>query len=111
MNSKALLYCSVWPEDEGARSLDNQYAELQAYCLRCGLEAAGVEEDAGPSPAGSLRPGLSGALRRAEDEGLGHLVLWEPGQLGRSAWEALIWLRQLARRSNLTVHIAAWDLS
>ncbi len=111
MKPKALLYCSVWPEDVGARSIDNQLVELQTYCLNHGLEVEGVEEDAEPSPAGALRPGLLSVLRRTDGEGIRHMVLWEPGQLGRSAWEALIWLRQLVRREKLTVHVAAWNFS
>ncbi len=111
-NNKALLYCSVWPEDPGTRSLDSQLVELQTYCMNHGLETVPeVEQDDEPSPPGSLRPGLLQALRRTDAEGIGHLVLWEPGQLGRGSWEALIWLRQMVRRGSGTVHVASWNLS
>jgi hypothetical protein len=49
------------------------------------------------------------AFRRAGVEGVGHLVLRDPGQLARNAWEALSRLRGFLR-GKVVVHVAAWGL-
>jgi hypothetical protein len=110
MNPKALLYCSQWPDDIAALSLDRQFVELQAYCLLRGLDVAGAEQDVGPVSGLAMRPGLTRALRRAAAEGMGHLVLRDPGQLARGSWEAVSRLRKLLARREVVVHVASWGL-
>ena len=51
-NSKALLYCSVWPDEGNGASLESQSVELQTYCLMNGLEVADIITDVGPHTQG-----------------------------------------------------------
>ena len=54
-NPKALLYCSVWPDEGHELSLESQSVELQTYCLMNGLEVVDILSDVGPHVKGRLR--------------------------------------------------------
>ena len=57
-NPKALLYCSVWPDEGQDLSLESQSVELQTYCLMNGLEVVDIISDVGPHVKGKLRTGM-----------------------------------------------------
>lgn len=106
---KAFLYCSSWPEEMKAASLDAQSVELQAYCLIHGIEVSGLGQDTRPARPGHLREGLESLFLRAKAEGVRHLVIQEPSRLSLNPHEALKILLGEGSASGLVIHVAAWQ--
>ncbi len=111
INPKALIYCSVWPDEGNAHSLESQSVDLQTYCLMNGLEVIDVITDVGPHIKGKLRTGMERLLTRAMHEGVGHIVIHDVGRVGRDSREAMVFLRDTFDTSRTQVHIAAWKVS
>lgn len=110
-NQKALIYCSVWPDEGHRHSLESQSVELQTYCLMRGLEVADIITDVGPYIKGQLRTGLERLLSRAMHEGAGHVVILEAGRVGREPREIVAFLRDTFDAGRTEVHVASWNLS
>ncbi|GEM_PF-2426234 len=110
-NSKALLYCSVWPDEGTELSLENQSVELQTYCLMNGLEVVEIISDVGPHVKGKLRSGMERLLAKAMQEDAGHIVIHDVGRVGREAREVMAFLRDTFDSSRTQVHVCAWKLS
>lgn len=110
-NKKALIYCSVWPDEGPGHSLESQSVELQTYCLMHGLEVADIITDVGPHVKGHLRTGMERLLSRAMHEGAGHVVVLDAGRVGRDAREILTFLRDTFDAARTELHVAAWKLT
>lgn len=110
-NNKALLYCSVWPDEGQGRTLQAQSVELQTYCVMRGLEVVDIVTDVGPWIKGRLRSGMERILTRAMDENIGHIVVQDVGRIGRNSREALAFLRDTFDAKRLEVHVTAWKLT
>lgn len=108
---KALLYCSVWPDESPELSLEAQSVELQTYCLLHGLEVVDILSDVGPHAKGRLRSGMERLLARAMQEGIGHVVIHDVGRVGKEAREAMTFLRDTFDAKRIEVHVCAWKLS
>lgn len=108
---KALLYCSVWPDESPEISLESQSVELQTYCLLHGLEVVDIISDVGPHAKGRLRPGLERLLAKAMQEGAGHVVIHDVGRVGKDAREVMSFLRDTFDPRRTEVHVCAWKLS
>jgi DNA invertase Pin-like site-specific DNA recombinase len=110
-NSKALLYCSVWPDEGSGLSLENQSVELQTYCLMNGLEVVDIISDVGPHVKGKLRSGMERLLAKTIQEGVGHIVIHDVGRVGRDAREAMAFLRDTFDSNRTEVHVCTWKTS
>jgi len=110
-NTKALIYCSVWPDEGQERTLEAQSIELQTYCVMQGLEVADIVTDVGPGAKGRLRPGLERILTRTMQEGIGHIVIQDVSRLARSSREAISFLRDTFDTNRIEIHVAAWKLT
>jgi hypothetical protein len=110
-NSKALIYCSVWPDEGIEHSLESQSVELQTYCLMQGLEVSDIITDVGPHVKGRLRTGMERLLSRAMHEGAGHIVILNVGRVGREPREILTFLRDTFEPSRTEIHVASWKLT
>ncbi len=110
-NPKALIYCSVWPEDGAETTLEAQSIELQTYCLVHGLESVDIITDVGPYVKGKLRSGMERLLSRVMREGVGHVLIHDIGRVGRDAREAMTFLKDTFDVSRTEVHIVAWKTS
>jgi DNA invertase Pin-like site-specific DNA recombinase len=91
---KALLYCSIWPDESPENSLESQSVELQTYCLLHGLEVVDIISDVGPHFKGRQRTGLERLLQKAGQEGIGHVVIHDVGRVGKDAREVMTFLRE-----------------
>ena len=110
-NTKALIYCSVWPDEGHERTLESQSVDLQTYCLMQGLEVVDIITDVGPGVKGRLRSGLERILTRTMQEGIGHIVVQDVGRIGRGSREVLGFLRDTFDSSRTEVHLLAWKLT
>lgn len=110
-NPKALLYCSVWPDEGRELSLESQSVELQTYCLMNGLEVVEIVSDVGPHVKGKLRSGLERMLSKALQDGIGHVVIQDVARLGRESREVLAFLRDTFDADRTEIHICAWKTS
>jgi hypothetical protein len=110
-NPKALLYCSVWPDEGGDLSLETQSVELQTYCLMNGLEVADIITDVGPYVKGKLRSGLDRLMTRVMQEGIGHVIIHDVARVGRDSREALTFLRDTFDSNRTEVHVCVWKTS
>jgi DNA invertase Pin-like site-specific DNA recombinase len=108
---KALLYCSVWPDESPEISLESQSVELQTYCLLHGLEVVDIISDVGPHAKGRTRSGLERLLAKAMQEGVGHVVIHDVGRVGKDAREVMTFLRDTFDPRRTEVHVCAWKLS
>lgn len=108
---KALLYCSVWPDESQELSLESQSVELQTYCLLHGLEVVDIITDVGPHLKGKLRSGLERLLAKAMHEGVGHVVIHDVGRVGKDAREVMTFLRDTFDVKRTEVHVCSWKLS
>ena len=108
VSRKALIYCSVWPDERVDMSLEAQSLELQDYCLARGLEAVDVITDVGPHVKGRLRSGMDRLLARVMHEGIGHVVVRDISRIGRDSREALAFLRDTFDSAHTEVHVCAW---
>lgn len=110
-NSKALLYCSIWPEEGKDYSLESQSVELQTYCLMNGLDVVDILSDAGPHVKGKLRGGMERLLAKAMHEGVGHIVILNVGRVGRDSREILAFLKDTFDASRTEIHVSSWKTS
>ena len=110
-NNRALLYCSVWPDEGHERTLEAQSIELQTYCVLQGLEVVDVISDIGPGMKGRLRSGLERILTRAMQENIGHIVIQDVGRIARGSREAVAFLRDTFDSARTEVHVTAWKLT
>ena len=110
-NSKALIYCSVWPDEGHEHSLEAQSVDLQTYCLMNGLEVVDIITDVAPHIKGKLRTGMERLLTRAMHEGVGHIIIRDVGRVGRESREVMTFLRDTFDANRTEVHVAAWKLS
>jgi hypothetical protein len=110
-NSKALLYCSVWPDEGSAHSLESQSVELQTYCLMNGLEVVDILSDVGPHAKGKLRAGMERLLAKAMQEGVGHIVIHDVSRVGKDSREVMTFLRDTFDNNRTEIHISAWKTS
>lgn len=110
-NTKALLYCSVWPDEGHERTLEAQSIELQTYCVLQGLEVVDVITDVGPGVKGRLRSGLERLLTRAMQDGVGHVIVQDVGRIGRVPREVMAFLRDTFESNRTEVHVTAWKLT
>lgn len=110
-NSKALLYCSVWPDEGSELSLENQSVELQTYCLMNGLEVMEIITDIGPHVKGKLRSGMERLLAKTMQEGVSHVLIHDVGRVGREAREVMAFLRDTFDANRTEIHVCAWKLS
>jgi hypothetical protein len=110
-NPKALLYCSVWPDEGQGTSLESQSVELQTYCFMNGLEVVDILSDVGPHVRGKLRSGMERLLSRAMQEGIGHIVIQDVGRVGKDSREVMTFLRDTFDSHRTEIHIAAWKTS
>ena len=108
---KALLYCSVWPDESPELSLETQSVELQTYCLLHGLEVVDIITDVGPHLKGKLRSGLERLLAKAMHEGVGHVIIHDVARIGKDAREVMTFLRDTFDAKRTEVHVCAWKLS
>jgi len=108
-SEKAFLYCSAWPLETPAVSLDAQSVELQAYCLVQGLEVAGLGQDVRQGKPDRIREGLESLFLRAKAENVRHLVIQEPSRISLDPALALKILSGSASLPALTIHVAAWQ--
>lgn len=111
MNLKALLYCSIWPDEKTALSLENQSVELQTYCLMHGIEVEDVIFDVGAEVSGRLRNGMERLLTRVMEEGIGHIIIHDIGRIGRERNEILAFLRDTFDAKRTVIHITSWKIS
>ncbi len=110
-NSKALLYCSIWPEEGKDHSLESQSVELQTYCLMNGLDVVDILSDAGPHVKGKLRGGMERLLAKAMQEGVGHIVILNVSRVGRDSREIMTFLRDTFDASRTEIHVSSWKTS
>lgn len=110
-NSKALLYCSTWPDEGKDHSLESQSVELQTYCLMNGLDVVDILSDAGPYVKGKLRGGMERLLAKAAQEGIGHIVILNVGRVGRDSREAMTFLKDTFDASRTEIHVSSWKTS
>ena len=108
---KALLYCSVWPDESPDLSLEAQSVELQTYCLLHGLEVIDIVSDVGPHVPGRLRSGMERLLAKVMEEGVGHVVVHDIGRVGRESREVLTFLRDTFDPKRTEVHVCSWRTS
>lgn len=110
-NPKALLYCSVWPDEGRDISLESQSVELQTYCLMNGLEVVDILSDVGPHVKGKLRAGMERLLSRAMQDGIGHIVVQDISRVGKDSREVMTFLRDTFDSNRTEIHINAWKTS
>lgn len=110
-NPKALLYCSVWPDEGREYALESQSVELQTYCLMNNLEVVDIISDIGPYVKGKLRTGMDRLLSRAMQEGIGHILIQDVSRVGRDSREAMTFLRDTFDANRIEIHISAWKTS
>ena|SRR5690606_2056853 len=110
-NPKALVYCSVWPDEGHELSLESQSVELQTYCLLNGLEVVEIVTDVGPHVKGKLRSGMERMLAKALREKIGHIVIRDVGRVGRDSREIVAFLRDTLDAERTEIHINAWKTS
>ncbi len=110
-NTKALIYCSVWPDEGHELSLESQSVELQTYCLMHGLEVVDILSDVGPHVKGKLRAGMERLLAKAMQEGVGHIVILDIGRVGRDSREVMTFLRDTFDSNRTEIHVSAWKIS
>jgi DNA invertase Pin-like site-specific DNA recombinase len=110
-NSKALLYCSVWPDEGNGHSLESQSVELQTYCLLNGLDVVDILSDAGPHVKGKLRGGMERLLAKAMREGIGHIVILNVGRVGRDSREVMTFLKDTFEATRTEIHVSSWKTS
>ncbi|MEO6096350.1 MAG: recombinase family protein [Fibrobacteria bacterium] len=110
-NQKALLYCSVWPDEANGHSLESQSVELQTYCLMHGLEVVDIISDVGPHIKGKVRTGMERLLAKAMQQGVGHIVIQDIGRVGRDSREVMTFLRNTFDSNRTEIHVSAWKLS
>ena len=110
-NTKALLYCSVWPDEGQARSLEAQSIELQTYCIMHGLEVVDIVTDVGPGVNGRLRLGLERLLTRTMQESIGHIIVQDVGRIGRGSRDVVTFLQDTFDAEKTEVHVTAWKLT
>ncbi len=110
-NPKALLYCSVWPDEGTDFSLESQSVELQTYCLMNGLDVIDIISDVGPHVKGKIRAGMERLLAKAMQEGVGHIVIQDVGRVGRDSREVMTFLRETFDVNRTEIHISAWKIS
>jgi len=110
-NTKALIYCSVWPDEGQERTLASQSIDLQTYCVMQGLEVVDIVTDVGPGAKGGMRSGLERILNRTMQEGIGHIVVQDVNRIGRGAREVLAFLRDTFDSSRTEIHVTAWKLT
>jgi DNA invertase Pin-like site-specific DNA recombinase len=110
-NPKALLYCSVWPDEGQEPSLESQSVELQTYCLMNGLEVVDIISDVGPHVKGRLRAGMERLLARAMQEGIGHVVIHDVSRVGKDSREVMAFLRDTFDSNRTEIHISQWKTS
>lgn len=108
---KALLYCSVWPDESPELSLETQSVELQTYCLLHGIEVVDIISDVGPHVKGKLRSGMERLMAKAMQENVGHIVIHDVGRVGKDAREVMTFLRDTFDVRKTEVHVCAWKLS
>jgi hypothetical protein len=110
-NTKALIYCSVWPDEGQERTFEAQSIELQTYCVMQGLEVVDIITDVGPGTKGRLRPGLERILTRTMQDGIGHIVVHDVGRLGRTSREVTTFLRDTFDPGRTEIHVTSWKLT
>ncbi|MDB5048701.1 MAG: Resolvase, terminal domain [Fibrobacteres bacterium] len=110
-NPKALLYCSVWPDEGQELSLESQSVELQTYCLMNGLEVLDIISDVGPHVKGKLRTGMERLLSRAMQESIGHIVIHNVSRVGRDSREVMTFLRDTFDCNRTEIHVSLWKTS
>lgn len=110
-NLKALLYCSVWPDEGRELSLQSQSIEMQTYCLLNGLEVVDIISDVAPYEKGKLRTGMERLMSRVMYEGIGHIVIQDVSRVGRDSREVLSFLRDTFHSDRTEIHISAWKTS
>ncbi|HKP94448.1 MAG TPA: recombinase family protein [Fibrobacteria bacterium] len=110
-NPKALLYCSVWPDERQELSLETQSVELQTYCLMNGLEVVDIISDIGPHVKGKLRAGMERLLAKAMRESVGHIVIHDVSRVGKDSREVMTFLRDTFDSNRTEVHISLWKTS
>lgn len=110
-NSKALLYCSIWPDEGNAHPLESQSVELQTYCLMNGLDVVDILSDAGPYVKGKLRNGMERLLAKAMRDGIGHIVILNVGRVGRDSREVMAFLKDTFDASRMVIHVSSWKTS
>jgi Resolvase, N terminal domain len=111
MNLKALLYCSIWPDEKTALPLENQSVELQTYCLMQGIEVEDIIFDVGAEVSGRLRNGMERLLTRVMEEGIGHIIIHDIGRIGRERNEILAFLRDTFDAKHTVIHITSWKIN
>jgi hypothetical protein len=110
-NNKALVYCSIWPDEGQDRTLETQSIELQTYCVMRGLEVMDIVTDIGSGTKGRMRPGLERLLARVLDEGIGHIVIHDVGRIGRGSREVMAFLRDTFDAGRTEIHVTAWKMT
>lgn len=110
-NSKALLYCSIWPDEGKEHSLESQSVELQTYCLMNGLDVVDILSDVGPHVKGKLRGGMERLLSKAMQDRIGHIVILNVGRVGRDSREIMTFLKDTFDVSRTEIHITSWKTS
>ncbi len=109
-NMLAMLYASYNPGDPEELGFQDQFLDMNAYCLRRGFEVAEMVSDPEAPQPGRIRAGFEKVLARAEAEGVGHVVIFDIGRITCDSRSALAFLKHAAARSAVKVHILSWEM-
>lgn len=111
LNSKAIIYTSLWSSEEAAASLEKQSVELETYCIIHGLEVVEIITDVGSQMGRGLRPGLERLVSIARQQAIGHVIIYDVGRVGRDATQIMSFLRDSFAFNPTVIHVAAWKMT
>ena len=93
-SNRAILYCSLWPEESGVFTLDEQSVELQTYCLLHGLEPVRIVTDVAPYEKGKIRHGFEQLLESVISDDINHIIIKDIGRVCRDSRQAISFLTE-----------------
>ncbi len=106
-----MLYASHNQGDPQELGFEEQFLEMNTYCLRLGFQVEEMVSDFEVLQPGRIRAGFEKLLMKAEAEGVGHVVVYDVSRITGDAHMAMAFLQHAESRTSVKVHILSWGVT
>ena len=109
-NNRAVIYCSVWPDDVAFISIEEQLQNLTKYCELNKLKVEDVIIDSGEYEEDQIREGLRHVVEMVGSGMVDHIVFQNISRICRDSDQAFSFLSKDFDHDMVELHVVDWNV-